>query len=223
MRRWFLTIAVAPSLLLLATAASAGEDTKYHFGVGASLPQGDTADFLDDGWALHFGATWFKPDRPIGVRLDFGVDWWDVSNEVLSTIDTDGSTPIVVEPPDDGDARAWQLAGNFVWDGNRGKDRKVGFYLTGGGGVYYTSYDISEDGLVGTYWCDWWWGVCYPTIVEGEYLIQSGDSWEVGLNAGAGVTFQMRSGAEIYLEALYHWVDTEGSAEYVPITIGVRW
>jgi opacity protein-like surface antigen len=192
-----------------------------HISIGASLPQSNAGDFLDDGWALHGGATWFSPKRPsLGLRLDFGVDWWDVKNSVLKTIDTDPTTPITIEPPDDGDARAWSGSVDLMW--NPESKGTVGFYLMGGVGVYYTSVDITEEGIVPGYWCDWWWGICYPTLVQGEYLIQSSDSWELGLNAGVGITFQTSSG-QIYLEAVYHWVDTENTAQFVPIQIGYRW
>ncbi len=186
-----------------------------HFSLGASLPQGDAGDFLDDGWALHGGATWFSANRPIGLRLDFGVDWWDVKSSALAQIDTDSSTPNVIEPPDDGDARAWSGTVNFLWEAET--KGTVGFYLTGGLGVYYASWNISEDG-VGVV-CNWWY--CYG--VSGQYLISSGDSWEWGYNAGFGVTFHLQSGSEVYLEGVYHWVETDQGAEFVPVSVGFRW
>src|SRR3989304_699586 len=51
-------------VMLSGSAAHAGikKPVVPHFSLGASLPQGGTGDFLDDGWALHGGATWFSPD-----------------------------------------------------------------------------------------------------------------------------------------------------------------
>jgi hypothetical protein len=193
-----------------------------HFSFGASLPQGDVANAIDDGWALHGGATWFNSDRPLGWRLDVGVDWWDLSDELLEGIDTTPETPLTITPPDDGDARAWSGTVNALWKPSRG-DGKVGFYLTGGAGVYYTQTNLSEVGYGTGYWCDWYWGICYPGIVEGEYILEDDSSWEWGANAGAAITFKLNSGAELYLEAIYHWVDTENSAEFVPIQLGFRW
>jgi hypothetical protein len=76
---------------------------------------------------------------------------------------------------------------------------------------------------VAGYWCDWWWGICYPGVTSGQYLIKSNDSWEWGLNAGAGITFELDSGSELYIEAIYHWVQTEQVAELIPVTFGIRW
>jgi hypothetical protein len=219
--RWF---ALAVLAIALGGAALADVDDKpvvAHVSLGASLPQGDTSDLLDDGWSLHGGASWFRGNRPIGLRLDFGVDWWDISNDVLRDLDTDPSTPLVIEPPDDGDAQAWQGTVNFIW--KPPQKGTVGFYLTGGTGVYYASLSLSEVGYGTGYWCDWWWGICYPTIVQGEYIIDDADSWEWGLNAGAGITFRLGNGSQLYLESIYHWLDTENSAEYLPLTLGVRW
>jgi hypothetical protein len=43
------------------------------------------------------------------------------------------------------------------------------------------------------------------------------------LNAGAGLTFQVTPHSEMYLEAIYHWMDTPSSAAFVPVTVGFRW
>lgn len=191
-----------------------------HFSFGPAFAQGTSGDFVEDGWALHGGATWFSPDKPLGLRLDFGVDWFDLKREVLDLIDTTPSTP-QVDPVDNGDVRAWSGTVDLMWNPqNKGK---VGFYAVAGAGVYYNVFDLSENGYGTGYWCDWYWGICYPTIVEGQYVIESGSSWDWGLNAGVGVTFELSSGAELYLEAVYHWIDTEKGAEYIPVSLGIRW
>jgi len=215
-------VAVA-ALLVPAGVALADVDDKpmvAHVSIGASLPQGSAGDFLDDGWSIQGGVTWFNSDRPLGWRLNLGVDWWDVKDEVLDGIDTTPESPLTITPPEDGDARAWQGTVNFLW---KPETDKIGFYLTGGVGVYYTQANLSETGYGTGYWCDWYWGICYPGIVEGEYIIEDHSSWEWGANAGVGVTFKLGSGNELYIESIYHWIDTENSAEFVPVTIGVRW
>ena len=58
-----------------------------HFSFGPSFVQGDPSEALDDGWAIHGGATWFSTGRPnLGYRLDFGYDWWDAKNSFLDQI-----------------------------------------------------------------------------------------------------------------------------------------
>ena len=127
----------------------------------------------------------------------------------------------MIEPPDDGDARIWSGTVDFLW--NSKGTGKVGFYLVGGVGVYYAQAHISETGYGYGYWCDPWWGWCYPGIVEGQYILQDQSSWEWGLNAGAGLTFQITPSSEMYLEAVYHWVDTPSAAAFVPVSLGFRW
>lgn len=200
--------------------ASAGEPTLWHVGAGLSFPSGGLGDALDDGWAIHGGATLFPFKSPsLGVRIEGGVNFFDMSNEFLDEIDTDTISP-GIQAPDDGDATSWHLAGNLLWQTQtRGP---VDLYVTGGVGVYYLQADLSENGLVGGYWCDWWTGWCYPYVEEGEFEIRDESSWEYGFNVAAGVTFALKSGNELYLEAGYHLVQTDGDADYIPVTFGIR-
>jgi len=215
-----LVLAVLITLSAAAAQAAIQKPVVGHVSFGASLPQGSAGDFLDDGWSLHGGATWFAPDRPMGLRLDLGLDWWDAKSSFLSQLDTDTITP-GTQAPDDGDAQVWSGTVNFLWEPET--KGVVGFYLTGGLGLYYTSWDISEIGYGTGYWCDWWTGWCYPTLVQGEYTIADASNWEWGYNAGLGVTFHLQSGAEIYLEAVYHWIQSDNSAEFMPVSVGFRW
>ena len=36
-------------------------------------------------------------------------------------------------------------------------------------------------------------------------------------------SFELSNGSVIYLEAKYHWIDTQMTAEFMPISIGYRW
>lgn len=223
MRLMRATVAAVLALVASSSVVLAAGDAKYHFGFGASLPQGDASNFLDDGWTLSGGATYFRPNTDLGFRIDFGVDWWDVKNDFLQNIDTTPETPLTIDPPDDGDARTWRLGLGLTWEPTRGRDG-VGFYATGGLDVHYASYDIGEGAIYGTYYCDWWWGYCYPGYAEGEVIVDSESSWEWGAFAGAGIVIPVGSGLqELYVEALYRWMDTDNAAEWVPVTVGFRW
>jgi len=218
LKRAGMPIALAAIVVLASTDVRAVDGPVVgHFSFGVSLPQGDAGDALEDGWAFHGGATWFSQKRPnLGLRMDLGIDWFDVRSAVLGGIDTDEFLP-GVQPPDNGYARAWSGTVDLLWSPS--SQGSVGWYLVAGVGVYYTQAELSEDGF-GVY-CDPWWYWCYG--VEGEYIIKSKSNWEWGLNAGAGLTFKAGPGTEFYLEAVYHWLDTKNSAELVPISLGVRW
>ena len=213
-------VLAATALFWFGPAEAYDKPITGHAAFGVSLPEGAHGEFLEDGWALHGGATWWSADRPFGLRLDIGLDWTDMTNEALDLIEISPDVP-GDEHPDQGDVRIWSGSLDIVWQPKR--NGTVNFYLLGGGGVYYTSWALSEVGYGYGTWCDWYWGICYPGIYEGLYLLEDDSSWDLGLNAGAGVTFQLRSGTELYLEATYHWVDSERSAEFVPVTFGARW
>ena len=220
-RAGILALFAAIVVLAGSSAWAVDEPVVGHISFGASLPQGDTGDFLEDGWAIHGGATWFSPTRPaFGLRLDFGIDWYDIKGEILDQIDTNPDQE-GVQRPDNGYARAWSGTVDVVW--NPRTDGAVGWYLLAGAGIYYTKAELSENGYTTGYWCDPWWGICYPGIYEGEYLVDSASNWEWGLNAGAGLTFKVGAESEMYLEAVYHWIDTENGSEIVPVSLGVRW
>ena len=209
--------------LALATPQAGAVDGPVvgHFSFGPSFVQGDPGIALDDGWALHGGATWFTAGRPnLGYRMDIGYDWWDAKNEFLDQIDTEPGN-LGIQPPDDGDARVWSGTFDLLWN-SKGSGR-LGFYLVGGLGVYYLQAHISEVGYGTGYYCDPWWGWCYPALIEGQYVLEDQSSWEWGANAGAGITFQAGANSEIYLEAVYHWLDTPNSGAFVPVSFGVRW
>ena len=42
-------------------------------------------------------------------------------------------------------------------------------------------------------------------------------------NSGVGVTFELPSSSQIYIEAKYHWINTKETTQYLPIVIGYRW
>ena len=48
-------------------------------------------------------------------------------------------------------------------------------------------------------------------------------STQFGYNIAAAITFELSNESVIYLEAKYHWVDTQMTAEFMPISIGYRW
>jgi hypothetical protein len=215
-------LAAASLALILGVPAADAVDKPIvgHFSFGASFPSGDAAEVLDTGWALHGGATWFSPNNPaLGLRLDIGLDWWDVKSDFLNQLDTtDPNLPPFV-PPDDGDARSWSTTIDLLW--NPKTSGSVGFYVIGGAGLYYNSYDISKEGYATYIYCDYW-GWCYPVTGTADYIFKDGDSWDWGLNAGVGVTFQLRGGSEFYLEGVYHWIDSPNDAAFIPVTLGWR-
>ena len=59
--------------------------------------------------------------------------------------------------------------------------------------------------------------------MPGSVVTDSVSSTEFGYNLSAAITFELSNESVIYLEAKYHWVDTQMTAEFMPISIGYRW
>ena len=96
--------------------------------------------------------------------------------------------------------------------------------MVGGIGGYYLDGRLTSTGLV--YYppgCGYWW--CWPGSVGPGTLIRGSESTtEFGYNLGLGLTFEMGSGSQLYLEAKYHRIETDPVAtEYVPLVVGYRW
>ncbi len=80
---------------------------------------------------------------------------------------------------------------------------------------------MTDTVITGGYIGDPWWCWCYPAAVPGQ-VIQADDLLtKFGYSASAGVNFGVGHG-QLYLEARYHWMDTEKWTEYFPILIGYR-
>ena len=57
-----------------------------------------------------------------------------------------------------------------------------------------------------------------------KLVVASESNTDFGWNGGIGVTFELASGSQFYLEAKYHSIDTSpAKTEYIPITFGYRW
>jgi len=216
---------IAVSVLLVAAVAlaapgtaSAMEEIKLHFGIGGSIPIGNLGDVVDYGWRLNGGAAFFPSKKPIGFRVDVALDNWNLSDDFLEQLDTD-TTLAGIQPPARGEARSFEATFDVIWEPET--SGFWGSYLTGGVGAYHLTASVSEDGIIYAYYCDPWY--CYATAFPRQYRVGDKSAWEWGLNAGAGITYQLLNGAQFYVEATYQWIDTEQSVTWVPLQFGWRW
>jgi len=199
------------AFLLAAPAAFAAvgdNPTITHFALGWSGTLGDAADIANDGWNISGGVTLLpNPQRPFGVRFDLGYNWWDIK--------TSGLPNIVV---DDGAASMWSLTSQAVWEfGGKGS---VGGYLALGIGGYSRYARVSETVYYDGIYC--WWGYCYPTVIGGSAVVADDRLTKFGYNGGLGITFELSSGSQFYLEVQYHAMISDPTTEYMPVLIGWR-
>lgn len=213
--RIFVVFAFALALVSTATPAQAADKPIIgYFGIGYSMTTGTTADYLESGWNLSGGVVWHpNPAKPWGVRFDLGWNDFDATNELVSLGQNQNSRI------DDGRGSMWSGTADAVFD--FGGDRVRG-YAGVGLGVYRRYVELTQTALYSGYWCDPWWGVCYPGVTTGDVITDSDSLTKIGYNAALGVVFPLQSGGELYLEARYHYMTSEKGTEYIPIVFGWR-
>jgi Outer membrane protein beta-barrel domain len=179
---------------------------------GLNVPAGNTANLLNTGWNFGFGVIFRQPQAPFGLRLDFN---WSTNNASAHALyEASGATKMNI---DGGWADVWSLSagGEYRFNFN---PQTYG-YITAGIGAYYTSVQLTEVGY--GYVCNPWWGYCY--VGTGQAVVASNASTHFGWDAGLGVAFKLASGATLFAEAKYTWIDTSSQTiTYIPVLFGVR-
>jgi len=224
-RRKLLVPFICLAFLLVSTSAFAGRPDKSwkswfgHFSGGYTVAQGDFGDFVDDDWTLAGGATYWPESWPVGIDLELAWNDFDANSDVIQSINE-------VLPPQSsqingGSVESWSVTADFIWSPDTGS---VSPYIVGGIGAYYLQTEFTSPGVI--YYpgfCGWWW--CVPGGVAPGTVVQASDSsWNAGLNLGIGINFELGMGSQVYLEAKYHYVDSDPQeVTYVPIMIGYRW
>lgn len=200
--------------LLLSTAAvgSAAADSSWggNVGLGYNWPLATAADNVDGGLAFVGGVSYAPESWPVALRFEFQWNDFDPKDSVLDRFEVGN-----------GDARIWSLTANAEWVNE--VSSRWGYYLIGGIGYYDRELELSEPGSTWITVCNPWWGICYPTLVPVNRVVgrYSDGSW--GLNGGVGLTFPVSRSSEFYVEARYHWVDSdESSTQYIPLILGFR-
>jgi len=206
------------SMILMAApaafAAVGDGPTITHFAFGYSAVQGDASDFVDDGWNISGGVTIMpNPQKPFGIRFDVAYNWWDIDPQDISD-----SSGVLVAQVDDGSASMFSVTSQALF--NFGGDGKLGGYLAVGIGGYSRYANLSTTAYTTGIYCDWWY--CYPATVSGQVVVADDRLTKFGYNAGLGLTFELASGSQFYLEVQYHYMISDPATEYMPILVGWR-
>jgi opacity protein-like surface antigen len=190
-----------------------------HFSGGYTMAQGDFGDLVDDDWTLAGGATYWPENWPVGLDLELSWNDLDVSSDAIQAINN------ALEPPSDeltgGGVSIWSVTTDFVWSPGKGSFSP---YIVGGIGVYRLDAELTSSGLI--YYppiCGWWW--CVPGGVgEGSIVEADASSTDFGVNLGIGLNWELTMGSQIYVEAKYHYVDSDPvETTFIPFVIGYRW
>jgi hypothetical protein len=227
--RWRITAACAAALMAAGLARGEGsmpgsplyEGSSWSAYVdgGPSWMVGDMNRFIKDGWAFSFG---FGPKfgRNASLFLDFLWSYHGLQPDALSKVGSTG-----------GDASMLGITLNPLWRIN--PDGRVGGYVTGGGGYYHRTVQVSEPGVALVPVYDSWWGFGYSpyydpflgyTVAPASVITGRHNDDTYGVNAGLGLTFHPGEFVEIFLEARYHYVWTENRpTQFIPLVLGIRW
>jgi opacity protein-like surface antigen len=228
-QRFLMMLAVVMLVGAVGTAEAAGgrpdKDWKSFFGHvagGLNLAQGDFGDIVDDDIYLNGGFMYWPQEWPIGLNVDLAWTESDIKSSVIRRIND-------ALPPDaglvnDGEVSIWSLSVNGQWGPDLGGP--VGLYVTAGIGIDWLDAELTDDALV--YYppvCDPWFWWCVPGGVgPGTVVRADEDATEFGWNAGLGITFDLDSGSQIFVEARYKTTQTDREdTEYVPVVVGFRW
>lgn len=210
---------LAPLLLLAlpAQAQSPERPLRWQVNGGYSITQGETRDYLRNGWIMGFGLNWTpRPESPFSLLAELHYSGYDATRELVRIANlSSGSVRI-----DDGDGDIWGIDVNAVYRVPLGAQARG--YVTGGIGEYRRQVRLTQTVLLPGYYCDWWWGYCYGGYVPGDLVVAKQSTTRFAWNAGIGVEFPLRSGNTFFIDARYHQLQTGRSTEIIPIQVGLR-
>jgi hypothetical protein len=239
-------LSLAAFIVLVAAGPALAQDRPvgFNFGGGWAFPVSGFNDAFDTGWNGNIGIT-FNINPVIGIQAEYGYDRLGGPDRTIDLFPApvfDGGTSGILES----NHQVHKGTFNLVYSplALSGSDRPVGMYFLGGGGIYHRIIQVTSPSVGYTTFCDPYWYVCYPALVEVDRIIGDRSSNDFGINLGAGLTFG--TDAKFYIETRWHYVwgptirteaiatpanaatrdCTQGcstNAQYWPLTFGVRW
>jgi opacity protein-like surface antigen len=200
MKRSLLSLVAIAALALPAgaqTDATNPGGAYFRLGGGVTVPLGDFADAYNLGFRGLGTIGWQLAGMPLGFDLDVAYD--RVRGDEVGIFDFE-------------DVSILSGTANVRWDFPT--QGTIGFYVSGGGGIYrFSDYGVDVD--------------LGKLASQGLRLGGSAEdvdetTTEFGVRVGAGVTFG-RGNTRGFVEASYNSVFTEGSnTNFVPIVVGVQ-
>jgi opacity protein-like surface antigen len=175
----------------------------FNFGGGPmSIPNGSNSP-LTPGYNFNVGMGYNFTPR-VGLDLEFLDAGFGLTQAAVNQA---GAI--------DGDAHIWSVTLNPIYRFRLGGP--FGAYIIGGGGYYEEDIRYTDEVQV---FVPRYYGYYTGQGLEDVYQ----DTGYGGLNAGAGLTWNLGWGTKLYVEARYHYIFSPGvKTEIIPVTIGLRW
>jgi len=185
---------------------------------GYSATVGTTSDYLNGGWTLGGGVTWYpSPQTPAGLRLDLSYSEYNATNNFLLQNETALQTEI-----DSGTGRTWGADLDGEFDFRMGP--RVMSYFLAGIGTYQRQIELYQTVVTGGIFCDPWWGFCGPGYFPADATVaRTTSAWKFSWNAGLGIDVPLGNGMSWFIDARYLRIGSgDQKTEFVPIRIGLR-
>jgi opacity protein-like surface antigen len=166
----------------------------YGGGIGLSIPVGSLGDAANTGWHLQGMGGWESSHTPWGFRGD--LTYSSLGGKTINA----GATTLKGD-----NLGLLAITGNVVWKKRQAQSSTSSTtpYIIAGLGLYHGSQTITVSDQTGS-------------------SSASGSFTNFGINAGAGLEFQL-TGFSVYADARFHDIFRSGkSARYLPITVGVK-
>jgi opacity protein-like surface antigen len=229
----FMFVAVA-AILAAATPAQAQYDDRavhVNLGGGVAIPVSDVSERFGTGAAFQIGLLFEPPQSMFGFQVEYSYNRLSGEDKTIDLY----PTPVAVVPTSSALIESHHSMQYITFNGilKPAGAQAVKPYFTGGGGAYYRSVSLTTPSVGYTTYCDPYWYVCYPALVEVDRIIGDRGGWDPGINSGAGVTVAMGESAQFYVETKWHYMwgpeftDRDGTSrkangQYLPITFGFR-
>lgn len=206
-----LTVLIAAILFIPEAKAQSGH---WELGVGAGFnnPTGRAGKDLNTGWDFDIRGG-YEPVRELALDLDFNYNRWNLNNAALARYGEPGGYMTIWSV-----SFTPEIRGPVRWH--------VDPYVFGGPGVYYRNLSLTMPATVNTFYCDYFFGFCYPAVVGVNQVVSSSTTYKMGLNGGAGLEYRIgQSHWRIFSEARYSRMFTTNGSDltFIPVTFGVRW
>lgn len=202
--------AVVGILCAVAGTIDAQEFSRFSFSAGAGFttPVGNTANNLDTGWNISAGGG-VNFSQYVGAMLNFGVDFMDPSQAVVSNMGY-------------GSGRANVLSLTLDPIVHLMPKGPVDIYVTGGGGYFRQYLNLGQPVAPNTAGFSPFFGFA-PEVPPGTELTTSYSINKPGIDAGVGIEFGHEWGGRFFAEAHYDRIFTGTyHTDYLPVTFGFR-
>jgi opacity protein-like surface antigen len=188
--------------------------SKIDLGVGGGFtePAGRAGDNVNMGWNIDVRGG-YRATRNVALDLDFNYNRWNLNSAALARYGEPGGYTTI-----------WSVSFNPVLYGS--PHWHISPYVTGGPGLYYRNLSLTQPGLINSFYCDPFFGYCFPATFGVNQVVASATTYKMGFNAGAGLEFPLgHSPLKVFGEARYSRMFTTHGNDiaFVPVTFGLRW